>query len=119
MKIAFYSFFIGISLLYGITLASPGCMDNSWYLEKAHDNKELHPVSCACPCKTLTFYQGLWCLDCGHAHMSHPQKIVPIGEKQRLVQRKRPLSLPGHAHSPKKALKTLLQSCIKPQIQYK
>src|SRR5271156_2285042 len=115
MKIAFYSFFIAISLLYSVTLTSPGCMDNSWYLEKAHDNKELHPVSCACPCQTLTFYQGLWCLDCGHAHMSNPQKIAPVGKKAPHAQQKNLPSLPGHPNTPKKALKSLLQSCIKPQ----
>ncbi|HXW86571.1 MAG TPA: hypothetical protein VEK38_04485 [Candidatus Bathyarchaeia archaeon] len=98
---------------------SIGCLDDSWHLEKAHDSKELHSVSCACPCKTLTFYHGLWCLDCGHAHMTHPQKIASSSSKSSFLSQKPLPLLPGHKKTPQNTLKTLIQSHFKTKIEYK
>lgn len=74
-----------ISLLsYVFASASPGCMDNSWHLERPFDNKEYHIVGrkigkqetfCPCPCRKLSLSRGQ-CLECGHKHEMQPWIIV-------------------------------------------
>ena len=69
---------------YITTLASPGCMDNSWHLARPFDTKEYHIVTrdvgknktyCPCQCRKLSLSRGQ-CLECGHKHDIQPWIIV-------------------------------------------
>lgn len=73
-----------ISIMAPCLHASPGCLDNSWHLERMFDTKEYHVVSrkvgksetyCPCPCRKLSLIRGQ-CLECGHKHEMQPWIIV-------------------------------------------
>lgn len=65
--------------------ADPDCMDNSWHLEKANDNKEYHIVQCNCPCAKrhkILADRGM-CSQCGHFRDPKPFIIMPSKAKKQ------------------------------------
>ncbi len=84
MKNIFIILFISTNLA-----ASPGCIDNSWHMERPFDNKEYHVVTrkignaqtyCPCPCRKLSLNRGE-CLDCHHRHIM-PEWIIIRSNKK-------------------------------------
>lgn len=72
----------------------PGCMDNSWHLQRPFDTKEYHPVECNCPCRKLNIARGE-CTECGHKHFFEEQIIIrrPKPENAQTSWRKIPHSI--------------------------
>lgn len=74
-----------------VFVASPGCMDNSWHMERPFDAKEYHIVSrsvgkaqtcCHCPCRKLSLNRGQ-CTECGHRHDVRPWIIVRASKEKK------------------------------------
>jgi len=66
--------FIFASLL----TAEPGCMDNSWHLQRPFDDKDYHYVYCNCECTKrhkILADRGK-CLQCGHYRI--PKNFIII-----------------------------------------
>jgi hypothetical protein len=84
MKLSHQLITIFACLIAQVCAGSPGCMDNSWHLERPFDTKEYHIVTrhigknqtyCPCPCRKLSLIRGQ-CLECGHKHDVQPWIIV-------------------------------------------
>ncbi len=64
-------------LAIGSLKAQVGCMANSHKLKQKYDSKEMHYVSCHCPCgrhaaSGLKTPDRNQCIECGHFHDAQP-----------------------------------------------
>lgn len=62
--------------------AEPGCMDNSWHLQRPFDSKDYHYVQCFCPCTKrhkILADRGK-CTQCGHYR--EPKSFIIITEPE-------------------------------------
>lgn len=60
-----------------LLISEPGCMDNSWHLDKKNDTKEYHYVQCNCDCKHQKILPDRGkCLMCGHYRYPRPFIII-------------------------------------------
>jgi hypothetical protein len=70
-KYTMYGLFL-CSIVSMTTYGLPGCMDNSYHLTRACDDKSYHYVACNCPCvKQLPAVRNM-CIKCGHYHEGKP-----------------------------------------------
>lgn len=62
--------------------AAIGCMDDSYYLQRANDHKTRHYVSCNCPCSQYKMLShDSKCLVCFHYHAPRQWKVIS-GDKE-------------------------------------
>jgi len=79
-------FMVVISALHTSRLnGRVGCMDNSWHLKKAYDDKTYHYVYCTCPCEKR-YEQSpnrRKCWKCRHYHEPQSIEMVKVSIKMR------------------------------------
>lgn len=65
-------------IMVSLVQAEPGCMDNSWYLQKPVDEKEYHYVQCYCPCtkRHKILADRGQCIKCRHYRDPKPYIII-------------------------------------------
>ncbi len=66
--------------------ANNACMDNSWHLKRAFDNKEYHHVVCSCPCAEYPkLADRAQCTKCRHSRDPRPFVIIKNVAKQAVA----------------------------------
>lgn len=72
--------------------AQQDCLDNSYHLKQAYDNKNYHYVGCTCPCSEYkNFTNRGQCMQCKHYHVPKNWMVISGDKVVMQIQQTKPV----------------------------